>query len=46
MVRNIVGTLVDPGKSAHMKEILDARDRKKAGVTAPACGLYLVEITY
>jgi len=46
MVRNIVGTLADPKKSFDIKEILNARDRKRAGVTAPACGLYLVEIKY
>jgi tRNA pseudouridine38-40 synthase len=27
-------------------EILQERDRTKAGITAPACGLYLVEVRY
>lgn len=44
MVRNIVGTLVEMPQQ--MKKILAACDRKKAGVTAPACGLYLVEVKY
>jgi tRNA pseudouridine38-40 synthase len=50
MVRNIVGTLVDVGwgktEVDQMKEILDARDRAAAGITAPAKGLYLVEVKY
>ena len=50
MVRNIVGTLVSIGKGAlkptDMKNILEMRERKKAGVTAPAHGLYLVEVRY
>ncbi len=50
MVRNIVGTLVDVGKgkltASDVKAILKGRDRKKAGATAPACGLYLVSVKY
>jgi tRNA pseudouridine38-40 synthase len=50
MVRNIVGTLVDVGKGklspAAFREILRSCDRKKAGVAAPAFGLYLVEVRY
>lgn len=50
MVRNIVGTLVDVGLGKispdQMNEILAAKDRKKAGVCAPACGLYLVSVSY
>jgi tRNA pseudouridine38-40 synthase len=50
MVRNIVGTLVEIGRGslepAHLKRILDARDRTAAGPTAPARGLYLVEVVY
>ncbi len=50
MVRNIVGTLVDIGRgkiaSPKLKEILSSRDRKNAGVTAPAHGLTLEEIFY
>lgn len=50
MVRNIVGTLVEVGQGLRtpqsFKELLEARDRTKAGVTAPAHGLYLVEVKY
>lgn len=50
MARNIAGTLVDAGRAkyppSHIKEILDARDRRLAGRTAPACGLFLEKIVY
>jgi tRNA pseudouridine38-40 synthase len=50
MVRNLVGTMVDIGRGsldpAEMQRILSARDRTQAGPTAPACGLYLVEVFY
>ena len=50
MVRAIVGTLVEVGKrkitSEQFQEILDSRDRKKAGPTAPAHGLFLREVKY
>lgn len=50
MVRNIVGTLVNVGKGKlsprDFREIVASRDRKKAGATAPAFGLYLVEVRY
>lgn len=50
MVRNIVGTLkyVGEGKwtKNDIKKILDAKDRKKAGPTAPPQGLYLVKVDY
>ena len=50
MVRIIVGTLIRVGRGFYkpekVKEILEARDRKAAGVTAPAHGLMLVEIKY
>ena len=50
MVRNIVGTLVDIGRGylppGSMKKILRAKDRTKAGPTAPAKGLFLVKATY
>ncbi len=45
MVRIIAGTLMEAGRGAlepsAMEEILLARDRRKAGPTAPACGLML-----
>ncbi|UCD35640.1 MAG: tRNA pseudouridine(38-40) synthase TruA [Nitrospiraceae bacterium] len=50
MVRNIVGTLVDVGRGKMrpdmMSEILERRDRRAAGKTAPACGLFLEKIEY
>ena len=50
MVRIIVGTLIRVGRGFYepekVKEILEAKVRKAAGVTAPAHGLMLVEIKY
>lgn len=50
MVRIIAGTLMDIGGGLYppekMKEILEAKDRKKAGPTAPARGLTLMKIQY
>lgn len=50
MVRNIVGTLVDVGRGKlaphDMARILEARDRRRAGPTAPAQGLCLVGVEY
>lgn len=50
MVRSIVGTLVDVGRGktsfAEFKEIFGAQDRRRAGMTAPAHGLFLVEVKY
>ena len=50
MVRNIVGTLVDVGRGslspAELPRILAARDRSAAGPTAPAQGLFLVQVEY
>lgn len=50
MVRNIVGTLVDVGKGrltpADFSDILAGKDRRRAGMTAPAHGLYLLAVHY
>lgn len=50
MVRTIVGTLVECGLGrrdpSSVPAILAARDRKAAGLTAPAHGLYLAGVRY
>ncbi|SHH44995.1 tRNA pseudouridine(38-40) synthase TruA [Tepidibacter thalassicus] len=49
MVRIIVGTLVDIGRGKidiSLKNIIDCKDRNKAGHTAPACGLFLKKVYY
>ncbi len=50
MVRNIVGTLVEVGRNRiavrDVPAILDARDRTRAGPTAPAGGLFLERVYY
>jgi tRNA pseudouridine38-40 synthase len=50
MVRNLVGTFLLVGKGSlsleDLRRILDARERTAAGPTAPASGLYLVEVEY
>ncbi len=50
MVRAIVGTLLEIGKGRmtldDFKTIIELKDRKKAGTSAPAKGLYLVDIEY
>lgn len=50
MVRIIIGTLVCVGRGFYqpeqLKEILDAKCRTEAGVTAPPQGLFLVNINY
>jgi tRNA pseudouridine38-40 synthase len=50
MVRNIVGTLLEAGKGNvdedRMRWFLSAPTGVKAGPTAPACGLFLIEVHY
>ena len=50
MVRNLIGTFLLLGKGTVRLEdlrcILEARQRAAAGPTAPASGLYLVEVEY
>lgn len=50
MVRNIVGTLEEVGRgrieSGQVKAILEGKDRRHAGPTAPPQGLFLVSVDY
>ncbi len=50
MVRIIMGTLVEVGcgkiDPEDVGDILQARDRRRAGVTAPARGLFLLRVNY
>ncbi|MFZ0243679.1 MAG: tRNA pseudouridine(38-40) synthase TruA [Desulfobacterales bacterium] len=50
MVRNIVGTLVLVGAGkigiADFKDILQSRERQRAGATAPPQGLFLISVSY
>ncbi len=50
MVRNIAGILIPIGQGkrdvAWVRDVLEARDRRASGITAPAGGLYLVGVDY
>lgn len=50
MVRAIVGTLILVGKGdlkvEDMTTIISSKNRSNAGQSVPACGLYLVRVTY
>jgi len=50
MVRAIVGTLLEVGRGRmttdDFRSIIEAKNRCKAGVSVPACGLFLVDILY
>ncbi|MBZ4663324.1 MAG: tRNA pseudouridine(38-40) synthase TruA [Caloramator sp.] len=50
MVRIITGTLIDVGRgkksTMDIPKILESKDRRLAGFTAPACGLCLEEVYY
>jgi tRNA pseudouridine38-40 synthase len=50
MVRNLVGTFILVGKGTFQVEditrILEARNRSAAGATAPASGLFLINVEY
>ncbi len=50
MVRNMVGFLLEIGegkrKSVDVLEVLEAKSRTAAGITAPPEGLYLKDVFY
>jgi len=50
MVRSIIGTLVEIGKgkrkASDLVKVLNSKNRKEAGPTAPAQGLFLKEVKY
>lgn len=50
MVRIVVGSLMSVGSGERppqwIADVLEARDRRLAGKTADACGLYLVDVVY
>ena len=50
MVRNIAGVLMEIGKARRpvewCKQVLEAKDRTKGGVTAPPNGLFLTHVQY
>ena len=48
-VRIMVGTLVEIGKrkiTKSIKTIISDKKRSQSGITAPACGLYLIKVDY
>ena len=50
MVRTIVGTLLEIEghnlEPEHMKDVLEARDRRKVGMTVSPYGLTLMKVMY
>jgi tRNA pseudouridine38-40 synthase len=50
MVRTITGTLVNVGRgtwtAGDVERVLNALDRNVAGATAPACGLFMLQVNY
>lgn len=50
MVRAIVGTLISVGKKEiepeTVRKIIESKNRSMAGMSVPACGLYLTEVKY
>ncbi|HEX9829354.1 MAG TPA: tRNA pseudouridine(38-40) synthase TruA, partial [Bacteroidota bacterium] len=50
MVRALVGTIVDVGRGytsvEQFQEIIAAKDRRAAGMAAPAQGLFLEQVFY
>lgn len=50
MVRAIVGTLLEIGHQKRtvdfIRKVLESKDRSVAGVSVPACGLFLIKVNY
>jgi tRNA pseudouridine38-40 synthase len=50
MVRAIVGTLLMVGRkeinAEAVQDIIESKNRSNAGMSVPACGLYLTQIKY
>ena len=50
MVRSVTGTLLDVGRGKldidGLREIIEQKDRCAAGVSMPACGLFLTKVEY
>jgi tRNA pseudouridine38-40 synthase len=50
MVRALVGTLLDVGtgktSTQEFKDIIESRDRRRAGSNVPPYGLYLAKVKY
>jgi len=50
MVRAIVGTLIEIGKGnqkvGYIREVLKSKNRSIAGISVPACGLFLTNVIY
>jgi tRNA pseudouridine38-40 synthase len=50
MVRTIAGTLIEVGRgrreASSMTEVLESRDRNRAGPTVSAAGLTLIRVDY
>ena len=50
MVRAIVGTLLEVGRGKltvdGFRQVIEAKDRGRAGTSAPGHALYLVDVTY
>jgi tRNA pseudouridine38-40 synthase len=50
MVRAIVGTLLEVGQGklavGDFRKVIETKDRGAAGVSVPACGLFLTDVEY
>ena len=50
MVRTLMGTVYEIGSyrkdPSHMRDVLESKSRRKAGITAPAQGLFLWDVEY